>query len=161
MISLQIVKENMNKTCECVAKECVQSEKCVLMLPTMREVAKELKAKYEQSVCKAVTSTQEQKIDVDGEDDAKGELIHFNCSVDYCIPNSDYNIAGIAGRECTPDSKHTSSSYHCNNLCCGYGEKAVKVTISQLCNCTFVWCCEVKCDTCFEEKTKHICKSKN
>ena len=40
MILLQIVKETVNKTCK-----CIESEKCEMMLPTMREVAKKLKNK--------------------------------------------------------------------------------------------------------------------
>ena len=125
----------------------------------LKHVAGKLKLKYEQSLYIAPTSLPQQEgLGADNEKDAEGKLIYFNKSVDYCTADPNYNIIGIAGRECTVDGKSASSSHHCNNLCCGRGEEEYTITITLPCNCKFFWCCKVVCDTCYETRKKHRCK---
>ena len=85
------------------------------------------------------------------------KMIHFNISPDYCMANSDYNITGIEGRECT--LKNKLSSQHCDNLCCDHGYENVTVSEKGSCNCKFVWCCRVECDTCNITRIIHRCKA--
>lgn len=45
----------------------------------------------------------------------------------------------------------------CETFCCnGQYVEEVK-TISQTCNCRFVWCCDVVCDTCMYNVTEYRC----
>ena len=143
----------MKRTCRCSGSKCSGGEVCIMMLSDMKNVAKKLKTKYEQSVHLTAPS------DVDTETETKGELIYFNNSISYCTPNPDYSIRGIAGRECTLNNNHTSSSHHCNNLCCDRGHEEFIVEIPRACNCEFVWCCKIECDTCYEAESKHRCKA--
>ena len=134
-------------------------ETCKTALPEAKHVAGKLKLKYEQSLYIAPTSlSQQEGLGADNEKEAEGKLIYFNKSVDYCTADPDHNIIGTAGRECIMDGKNTSSSHHCNNLCCGRGGEEHVMSYVLPCNCTFVWCCKVECEICHETEKKHICK---
>ncbi|PAV64620.1 hypothetical protein WR25_01694 isoform B [Diploscapter pachys] len=63
---------------------------------------------------------------------AKSDLIYLEDSPDY------YNI-DVSGRECGDN---------CNEVCCGRGWKTIRELVEEPCHCQFVWCCEVKCQTC-------------
>ena len=127
-----------------------------MMLPSMKGVVgKELKKKYRQSV------QLESPSDLNSQgNQTKGVLICSD-SIDYCMPNPQYHINGIAGRECTMNSSHASSSNHCSKLCCDHGAEEYEDIEYDTCNCEFVWCCYIKCDTCLKKVVKHRCKSKN
>ena len=145
----------MRKSCKCTESNkytCSRAEACEMILPKMENVARKLKMKYQQSVNLTVPSI----VDMQNQ-----EFIYFNNSIDYCVPNPNYDIYGVEGRQCTINNNHTSSSHHCNNLCCDHGHEEFTVQVPQACNCKFVWCCDVKCDTCHTTVTKHRCKSKN
>jgi len=134
-----------------------------MILPTMKEVAMKLKIKYNKAIhSKVISSSNEQKaavVDLANNKKIHPEkLIYFTNSPNYCKANSTYDIVGTAGRECTMNTNHISS---CNNLCCGHGEEEYKVKISKPCMCKFIWCCEVRCKTCYETIARHRCKSKN
>uniref|UniRef100_A0A182MVE6 Protein Wnt n=1 Tax=Anopheles culicifacies TaxID=139723 RepID=A0A182MVE6_9DIPT len=45
----------------------------------------------------------------------------------------------------------------CRLLCCGRGYQTRVRNVEEKCNCKFVWCCSVKCDTCSMRKDEHIC----
>ena len=134
--------------------KCSQGETCKMVLPELGKVGKELKMKYEQSTCL------KGPINVNRENQTRGELVCFNDSIDYCTANPDYGIAGVAGRECIMNDNHASSSHHCNNLCCDHGVE--EFTVTTPCECKFIWCCYVVCEsTCSKTKTRHRCKAKN
>ena len=145
----------MHKVCDCVGSKCSQY-KCTMMLPKMEEIAEKLKMKYDNALC--ITAPRQEE--PDGGNNAEEKLIYSNCSVDYCTANSEYDIHGIAGRECTLNSSHTSSSHHCSNLCCGFGNEKYIRKIAYPCKCKIVWCCEVKCETCYRKEVKDRCKGK-
>lgn len=69
---------------------------------------------------------------------------------------------GTKGRECSRNSsKYVSPSEKrsCRTLCreCGYKVKRVKKKESNTCNCKFLWCCEVKCETCVVDVEEFFC----
>ena len=128
-------------------------------MPEATHVAEKLKLKYKQALYIAPTLlSQQEGLGADNEKDTEGKLIYFNKLVDYCKADPDYNITGTAGRECIMDGKNSSSSHHCNNLCCGHDVEEDTIEITVLCECKFVWCCKVECKTCYETKKKHRCK---
>ncbi|PAV60757.1 hypothetical protein WR25_25424 [Diploscapter pachys] len=63
---------------------------------------------------------------------AKSDLIYLEDSPDYCSID-------MSGRECGDN---------CNEICCGRGWKTIRELVEEPCHCQFVWCCEVKCQTC-------------
>lgn len=136
-----------------------------MLLPTMKKVANKLKEHYKLSVHAKIqlsSAISQHPNIVDRKTKVRvhpNKMIHFTPSPDYCKPNAAYNIKGTAGRDCTLDKNQTSSSHHCNNLCCDHGYEEYKQPVAKLCNCKFVWCCEVRCNTCFEHKIRHKCKS--
>ena len=154
----------MYKNCTCVGsngKRCFYNKICQLVLPTMDKVATKLETKYHQSSHAVIFPLSEQQVlVVERENHQKvhpGKMIYFKPSPNYCITDPDYNIKGIAGRECALND--TSSSYHCNNLCCDHGYETLTNKEAKLC-CRFIWCCRVKCKICYETKITHKCKSK-
>ena len=159
----------MHKTCTCTgsgSKLCSKDKTCKMTLPTMHEVATKLRKHYEGSVHSKILhqSGHSHPLVVDRVTEHKvhpEKMIHFRKSHDYCEKDETYNIEGIAGRDCIVNNTKTSSSHHCNNLCCGNGYETYTETVHTMCNCKFIWCCSVDCDTCEETKTKYKCKSKS
>ncbi|XP_072144361.1 protein Wnt-8b-like [Dermacentor andersoni] len=94
--------------------------------------------------------------------DAKRVLVYAVPADNYCLPNRSLDTTGTYGREC---SRRTGSGVSrterdsCRNLCydCGYGVRQVAVTTRSSCNCRFLWCCSVKCDSCDVNVTKYFC----
>jgi len=58
-------------------------------------------------------------------------------------------------RTCDPTS---SSPGGCDSMCCGRGYDSSDVTIVERCECTYVWCCYVKCKTCSKTIRVHRCR---
>ena len=157
----------MYKVCECGGsgdKDCSKSRHCWRMLPNMTEVADKLKERYEHSVHSKIlpSSAQSQHPHIVHVKTLQkvhpNKMIHFKTSPNYCTANAANNIKGTAGRDCTLDKDHASSSHHCNNLCCDHGYEEYQKEIPKFC-CKVVWCCKLKCKTCIEHKTRHRCKS--
>ena len=147
----------MHKTCTWDGN----TTRCKLVLPRMTEVAVKLKQLYEQSVYSKIRISLgvTKIIIVDRrfyQRVSPWQMIHFSHSPDYCMANSEYNIAGIEGRECT--LKNKLSSQHCDNLCCDRGYENVTVTEKEPCNCKFFWCCRVECDACDTTRIIQRCK---
>lgn len=88
------------------------------------------------------------------------DLIFFEESPDFCIANSKYGLPGTQGRECNASSISVDSKFGnlqfrqtdtkldhystgCNLVCCDRGYTTEEVEVTERCNCTFRWCCEV------------------
>lgn len=63
-------------------------------------------------------------------------------------------VPGTYGRQCNETSEGVDN---CAIMCCGRGYRSQEVIVKERCNCTFHWCCEVKCDTCTSKKKIHTC----
>lgn len=68
----------------------------------------------------------------------------------------------MKGRSCTRTFLANASIAErrsCRNLCrsCGFKVKKYSKEVKRRCNCTFSWCCEVKCDTCTERVEEFFC----
>ena len=165
---LQTVQDYMYKTCTCTGLRsgtgvCSKDKTCRMLLPKMETIAQKLREKYDESVHSKLhkSSGHLHQIIVDRDHELKvnsDKMVHFTNSRDYCKANPVFNINGVAGRDCTLNENNTSSSNHCNNLCCDHGYETYTKREAKLCNCKFVWCCKVECDTCHEKITKHRCR---
>ena len=75
--------------------------------------------------------------------------------------SSEILLAGASdGPLLQPDMKEVAMEEHfpaCETFCCnGQYVEEVK-TVSQSCNCRFIWCCRVVCDTCTYNVTEYRC----
>ena len=148
----------MHKTCMCEesgVKQCSRDKICQMELPTMKEVAEVLKKKYDQSLYATIISSPspQQVLVVEREnlqEISAEKMIYFVPPPNYCAP-------GIAGKECTLGN--TSSSDHCDNLCCDHGYETFTHEVDKRC-CEFVWCCYIECGTCSTTVTTHRCRDK-
>lgn len=85
----------------------------------------------------------------------KKELVHTDRSPNFCKKNKRKGFMGTSGRRCLNDPDKKGS---CKMLCCGRGAKSTVQKIKKRCKCKFHWCCEVKCETCYEDKKFYTCK---
>ena len=90
-----------------------------------------------------------------------------HCMPEENLPVSQAGSGGSAGSSATgasyglmPDLREVAMAEHfppCETFCCN-GEYVEEVkTVSQTCNCRFVWCCDVVCDTCTYNVTEYRC----
>jgi len=82
-------------------------------------------------------------------------LVYLDSSPDYCIRNKRTGVLGTKGRQCR---KGAPGSEGCGLMCCGRGYRTYKVKIREKCNCKFVWCCSVECQSCERTVRRQICK---
>ena len=78
------------------------------------------------------------------------DLVYIEPSPMYCTRSS-YSL-GTKGRQCS------RTNGGCNSLCCGRGYNVETRVVEKPCNCTFVWCCEAKCDVCTFVQDVYTCK---
>lgn len=82
------------------------------------------------------------------------DLVYLEPSPGFCDPNSRLGVLGTHGRVCNESSIGVDG---CDLMCCGRGFKMHQALVSERCNCTFLWCCEVKCSICQYRKTINTC----
>ncbi|XP_050526502.1 protein Wnt-1 [Daktulosphaira vitifoliae] len=82
------------------------------------------------------------------------DLVYLEPSPGFCEQNSRLGILGTHGRACNESSIGVDG---CDLMCCGRGYKTHQALVSERCNCTFLWCCEVKCNVCQYKKTINTC----
>ncbi|XP_050499384.1 protein Wnt-1 [Diabrotica virgifera virgifera] len=82
------------------------------------------------------------------------DLVYYEMSPGFCEKNPKLGIQGTHGRLCNDTSMGVEG---CDIMCCGRGYRTQEIVVVERCNCTFHWCCEVKCDICRTRKTIHTC----
>lgn len=82
------------------------------------------------------------------------DLVYTTKSPDFCVRERETGSLGTKGRNCNVTSMGTGG---CDLLCCSRGYEAKNVVEYVNCECTFHWCCEVRCKTCRQEKTVYTC----
>ena len=76
---------------------------------------------------------------------AKTDLVYFSKSPTFCKANPSLASYGTSGRVCNKASRGIDG---CHQLCCGRPFVTKLEVVTFKCNCTFVWCCSVKCQEC-------------
>ena len=84
----------------------------------------------------------------------KSDLIYLNRSPDFCQANLRFASRGTHGRVCNKNSRGIDG---CDLLCCGRPYRTQLQTVTYKCNCTFLWCCSVKCSECQSVQEVSIC----
>ncbi|KAG5870816.1 hypothetical protein JTB14_023979 [Gonioctena quinquepunctata] len=85
----------------------------------------------------------------------KSELVYLQMSPNYCEKDLTAGSLGTVGRTCNRTSRGTDG---CDLMCCGRGYNTHQYTKTFQCNCKFLWCCRVDCDTCSERTEEYTCK---
>ncbi|CAG9859252.1 unnamed protein product [Phyllotreta striolata] len=87
--------------------------------------------------------------------DLSYDLLYYEKSPSFCERDQNLEVSGTTGRYC---NRTSTSSDSCNNLCCGRGYNLIKKRKVERCNCKFLWCCQVECQTCSHEEWISVCK---
>ena len=85
---------------------------------------------------------------------SRKDLVYYENSPNFCEKNLKFGIPGTQGRVCNESSIGMDG---CDLMCCGRGYKTEVKEVVERCNCTFHWCCEVKCKVCRTKRTIHTC----
>uniref|UniRef100_A0A915J5V6 Protein Wnt n=1 Tax=Romanomermis culicivorax TaxID=13658 RepID=A0A915J5V6_ROMCU len=87
-----------------------------------------------------------------------GNLVYTEQSPNFCVPNRSLGILSPVGRQCLTTG--TAESWgSCQKLCCGKRVVAVETSVVESCNCTFEYCCKVRCERCTWKIFTHHCSN--
>ncbi|XP_033103109.1 protein Wnt-8b-like [Anneissia japonica] len=166
------VHQTMNKACKChgVSGSC-SIQTCWKQLAEFGSVGSLLKKKFENAVradfVSGASSNEGNMAHPEFIGVSKKELVYLDTSPNYCLANTTAGITGTEGRECirgkgNDDDLSKWEKKSCKRICssCGLSVKKTKVIRKSSCNCSFQWCCNVKCDECVEEVTILTCSRK-
>nr|AAC80432.1 AmphiWnt1 [Branchiostoma floridae] len=160
------VAENLRRECKChgMSGSCTLKT-CWMRLPNFRDVGDSLKEKFDGAskvafpdignnrgsrakVTGLVPKNSRHKFPTDN------DLVYHERSPNFCRNNPRLGFEGTRGRECNVTSRGLDG---CDLLCCGRGYATRQEVTKERCNCTFQWCCQVKCEECVRTKTIHTC----
>ncbi|KAL1501652.1 hypothetical protein ABEB36_006946 [Hypothenemus hampei] len=152
------VRSRMQRTCKChgVSGSC-SMQICWRRLPPLKKVAEGLYKRYEGASHVKFVERRRKKLKVVSPDFKKPnrtDLVYLEPSPAYCEKNDTLNILGTRGRLCNFGSEGIDG---CSLLCCGRGYQTRVKDVEEKCNCQFVWCCKVVCNTCRSRKEEHVC----
>lgn len=163
----QMIKDKMDKTCKChgVSGSCT-IRVCWRTMPKMEQVAVELRKKYDHALkvkmnknksklLKMLRGRRGKKRNTNNRRPSVSSLVFLSDSPEFCNPDERYGILGTHGRTCNKTSEGTDS---CREMCCGRGYNGVRKVEDVKCNCSFIWCCHVKCDLCKKDWVEYTCK---
>lgn len=167
LFALQVVRMNMQTKCKChgMSGSCA-TKTCWRKLPDLQTVSTEVKTKYDHAVKVSLQVSREapaslRQVGSDRTAPSSDLLVFMKRSKNYCLANRNYTL----GRECVPQNMKTdnedseNSLAACEDLCCN-GEYNTHTSVQQTsCNCRFVWCCTIECDTCLTSVTTYTCSS--
>ncbi|CAF3683471.1 unnamed protein product [Rotaria socialis] len=129
---------------------------CYQQLPTFREIGAFLKEKYDSAIEVRYQRRLGQLRSRDRRftGPTKDDLIYFEDS-NFCEYNRRIGSFGTKGRQCNRTSHGPDG---CGTMCCGRGYNTIRKVVQEKCNCKFIWCCSVQCQTCQKLVEIHICK---
>ncbi len=163
----QIVQDNMKRHCRCtgLSGSCSQ-EICWLELPTIFEIGDLLRRKYEKALQVEVDIPRNggpARLRYENSETGRhsvppnDELVYIVPTQDHCRVQSDYT----RGRFCSSNTTEVNGNLlpPCGDLCCNGQFSSRTIQVTYLCNCAFMWCCSVSCESCSEMMTEYRCTS--
>ena len=167
---LQVVYDNRRLRCVChgVSGSC-SVKTCTTVIPTIFDLGDILKAKYEEAIRVEVRvqngeisfRTSAERQGEEAEEPPATELIFVASSTDHCQTDPEYTLS----RLCLPRSNLTTllEQFYpsCEDFCCSGKYQSTTKTYRHSCNCYFVFCCNLMCETCEETYVEYICTSTN
>lgn len=155
----------MQLECKChgVSGSCT-TKTCWTTLPKFRELGYILKEKYVHAVhvepVKASRNKRPKflklKKPYSYRKPMDTDLVYIDKSPNYCEADPLTGSLGTHGRVCNKTMMQHISG--CDLMCCGRGYNTHQYSRVWQCNCKFLWCCYVKCNTCSERTEVYTCK---
>lgn len=147
----------MRRVCKChgLSGSCTL-QTCWQKMPLFRHVGNRLKEKFK-GASKVIISNDGQHVIPEGDTIKKPsatDLIYSENSPDFCRPSRKAGSLGTKGRTCDLYSKDVGG---CDLLCCKRGYKRGYQVVTENCKCRFIWCCDVVCQRCVNNKTIYTC----
>nr|DBA11531.1 TPA_inf: Wnt16 [Holothuria glaberrima] len=157
----QAIDRQMKLECRChgISSSCALKT-CWKTLPRMSKVGDFIKARYQESI-HVIYKEKKNKLKPTRERNErrrikKDSMVHIARSPSFCRGSPEQGILGTRGRECNRTHDGADS---CNRLCCGRGyNRQEERIVNTKCNCEFIWCCKVKCQTCEYVREVSTCK---
>ncbi|KAJ8332425.1 hypothetical protein SKAU_G00425980 [Synaphobranchus kaupii] len=163
-VGRKVLEKNMRVECKChgVSGSCT-TKTCWTMLPKFGHLGSLLKEKYIQAVhVEAVRARRNRRPTFlkirklhSYRKPLATDLVYIEKSPNYCEKDSRTGSAGTEGRVCNRTAQQVNS---CDLMCCGRGYNTHQYSHVWQCNCKFLWCCYVRCNTCSERTEMHTCK---
>ncbi|XP_022532506.2 protein Wnt-7a [Astyanax mexicanus] len=164
-VGRKVLERNMRLECKChgVSGSCT-TKTCWTTLPKFRELGYLLKEKYSQAVhVEPVKASRNKrptflkiKKPFSYRKPMDTDLVYIEKSPSYCEPDPITGSVGTHGRVCNKTLTHHAGG--CDLMCCGRGYNTHQYSRVWQCNCKFLWCCYVKCNTCSERTEVYTCK---
>lgn len=164
-LCLQVLEKSMQLECKChgVSGSCT-TKTCWTTLPKFRELGYILKEKYVHAVhvepVKASRNKRPKFLKVKKPYSYRKpmdtDLVYIDKSPNYCEVDHLTGSLGTHGRVCNKTMMQHISG--CDLMCCGRGYNTHQYSRVWQCNCKFLWCCYVKCNTCSERTEVYTCK---
>jgi len=167
LLAMQVVGDNMKLSCKChgLSGSCAVKT-CWRELPTLYEVGDILRDKYDSAVEVEVHVPRSggpatlHYYDNSSDEHVPArtdKLVYLEQSGNYCTIDQNYTH----GRYCMPKANITEElgEYYapCEDFCCNKEFNQEQNRVVRSCNCRFIWCCEVVCQTCVETITEYRC----
>lgn len=148
----------MKTDCKChgLSGSCTLKT-CSRKMPLFSEVGSRLKERFDGAV-KVTAGNDGVSFKPDGvtiKAPSKADLVYLEESQDFCKPNHALGSFGTQGRLCNATSPGEEG---CVILCCSRGYDTRIEQKKTNCRCNFIWCCDVKCATCYNNITISTCK---
>ncbi|XP_023660903.2 protein Wnt-7a-like isoform X1 [Paramormyrops kingsleyae] len=159
----KILEKNMQQECKChgVSGSCT-TRTCWTTLPKFRELGNILKDKYSIAVhVEPVVINHKRRpfLKIKKPNSYRKplvtDLVYIDKSPNYCEGDPATGSVGTRGRACNRTAQQPGS---CDLMCCGRGYNTHQYSRVWQCNCKFLWCCYVKCNTCSERTEVYTCK---
>ncbi len=160
----------MGRACRChgFSGSC-SVETCWNELPTIYEIGDKVKELYDEAIkvelYQPTSGPSFLRYMKDGEYiiPSTADMVYLDESPRYCAASSNFT----SQRQCMPQAALNGSEFHdtdmkehyppCETFCCNGGYEAYHKQEVKSCDCTFVWCCEVVCQTCTTNVTEFRC----
>ncbi|XP_019951437.1 protein Wnt-7a [Paralichthys olivaceus] len=164
-VGRKVLEKNMRLECKChgVSGSCT-TKTCWTTLPKFRELGYILKEKYAHAVhvetVKASRNKRPKFLKIKKPYSYRkpmdSDLVYIDRSPNYCEADPITGSLGTQGRVCNKTMMQHISG--CDLMCCGRGYNTHQYSRVWQCNCKFLWCCYVKCNTCSERTEVYTCK---
>lgn len=147
----------MRTDCKChgISGTC-SLKTCSKKMPTFQEIGNKLKERFDGAV-KVVPGNDGHSFIPEGDTikpPSKMDLVYSEESPSFCDENVSLGSFGTRGRVCLENSP---SEEGCGIMCCGRGSAPRTQEVQVNCKCSFKYCCEVECQICRFNETKHYC----
>ncbi|XP_055331362.1 protein Wnt-11b-2-like [Paramacrobiotus metropolitanus] len=154
----RMVADSLTRHCKChgVSGSC-QIRTCWKSLPPMKEISHRLFRNYKRAVEVRYQSNSASfeplfpLISAPTSD----TLLYTAKSPDYCNADDRFGSMGTKNRLCNATSSGPES---CKTMCCGRGHYSYMMHVPVTCNCKYIWCCRVECNTC--QQWVHVTRCK-